>query len=382
MNIHPQASEPKIDAQEVGDNLRLLVSGEWVISHAAQGETLVESVVLSPDVHSITIDLAGITTIDTSGAWLLSRLRGHFEFEGFKVKLVNPSDVSKQLLDAIIGYRQPPWKPEKRAVSLFYFLEAIGRRAEQIGDDVVAALHILGTLAGVISTGVFQPRRLRLVSIGMHFQKMGIEAVPIVVLMSFLIGAIISQQGGFYLKQFGADIFVVDLVGVLVLREIGVLLTAIMIAGRSGSAFTAEIGSMKMREEIDALHVIGMRVAEVLILPRMIALILALPILTFIADISALVGGALVSWAYLGIPPQTFMIQLQAALTLQIILVGIVKAPFMALIIAVIASVEGLKVSGSSESLGRQTTMSVVKAIFMVIVVDGMFAMFFAAIGV
>ncbi len=382
MNIHPNASGPKIEARETGDSLWLSVSGDWIISNAAQAEMLVENIFRGEHIHSITIDLAGIGMIDTSGAWLLSRMRGQLEFEGLKVDLVNPSDISQQLLDAIIGYRQPPWKAEKRPVSLFYFLEAIGRRTEQIGDDIVAALHILGSLAGVISTGILQPRRLRLVSIGTHFQKMGIEAVPIVVLMSFLIGAIISQQGGFYLKQFGADIFVVDLVGVLVLREIGVLLTAIMIAGRSGSAFTAEVGSMKMREEIDALHVIGMRVAEVLILPRMIALILALPILTFLADLSALVGGALVSWVYLDIPPQTFMIQLQAALTLQILLVGIVKAPFMALIIAVIASVEGLKVSGSTESLGRQTTMSVVKSIFMVIVVDGMFAMFFASIGV
>jgi phospholipid/cholesterol/gamma-HCH transport system permease protein len=203
-----------------------------------------------------------------------------------------------------------------------------------------------------------------------------------VALMSFLIGLIVAQQGGFYLRQFGAGVFVVDLIGVLVLRELGVLLTAIMIAGRSGSAFTAEIGAMKMQEEIDALRVIGLEPLEVLVLPKMMALILALPVLTFIADISALLGAILISWTYLGITPVNFIARLHEAVSPHELYIGLIKAPFFAIIIGLIACMEGLKVGGSAESLGLRTTNSVVKAIFMVIVVDGVFAIFFASIGV
>ena len=198
--------------------------------------------------------------------------------------------------------------------------------------------------------------------------------------MSFLIGGIVAQQGIFQLRFFGATIFVVDLVGILVLRELGVLLTAIMLAGRSGSAYTAEIGSMKMREELDALTVIGLDPVETLIMPRIIALIIVLPLLTFISDMAALMGGALVCYIYADISFQSFILQLRDAVALNTLMVGIYKAPFMALIIGVVAATEGLGVQGSTDSLGRKTTSSVVKAIFMVIVVDGIFAVFFAAI--
>src|SRR5690606_13049337 len=250
------------------------------------------------------------------------------------------------------------------------------------GKDVLAVFHIVGALASVLSTVILRPRRLRPISIAVQFDQSCLGAVPIVALMTFLIGGIIAQQGGFYLRQFGADLFVIDLAGVLVLREIGVLLTAIMVAGRSGSAFTAELGSMKMREEIDALHVIGLRATEVLILPRLLALMLAVPVLTFLADLAALFGAGLTIWFYLDIPPPVILSRLQEVLTLETAMVGIVKAPFMALIVGLVACVEGLKVQGSAESLGRHTTMSVVKSIFMVIVVDGVFAIFFATIGI
>jgi phospholipid/cholesterol/gamma-HCH transport system permease protein len=231
-------------------------------------------------------------------------------------------------------------------------------------------------------TALRYPSRLRFTSILYHLDTTGRGAVPIMVLMSTLIGAIVAQQGAFYLRRFGADVFVVDLVGVLALRELGVLLTAIMFAGRSGSAFTAEIGSMKMREEIDALTVMGVRPLEVLIIPRLIALMLALPALTFISDMAALFGSMVVAITYVGLSPDAFMTQLLDAIDLETFMIGIVKAPFMALIIGLVACVEGLKVEGSAESLGRQTTVSVVKAIFMVIVVDGIFAIFFATVGI
>jgi phospholipid/cholesterol/gamma-HCH transport system permease protein len=208
------------------------------------------------------------------------------------------------------------------------------------------------------------------------------SAAPIVALMSFLIGGILAQQGAFYFRRFGAELYVVDLAGMLTLRELGVLLTAIMVAGRSGSALTAELGSMKMREEIDALRVLGIDPVEVLILPRLLALITALPILTLIADIAALFGAALNSAAFGSIPGAVFASRLHEAIDMQEFFVGFVKAPFMALIIGLIAALEGLNVQGSTESLGERTTQAVVKSIFFVIVVDGFFAVFFVAIGI
>jgi phospholipid/cholesterol/gamma-HCH transport system permease protein len=214
-----------------------------------------------------------------------------------------------------------------------------------------------------------------------HLEQVCWRAVPIVVLITFLIGCIISQQGIFHFRKFGADIFVVDMLGVLVLREIGVLLVAIMVAGRSGSAYTAELGSMKMREEIDALRTMGFDPIEVLILPRMLALVIALPILAFLGAMAALVGGGLVANFYGGVDPEAFMLRLRDAISIDHFIVGIVKAPVMAAVIGIVACVEGLAVEGSAESLGQHTTSSVVQGIFFVIVMDGVFAIFFASIG-
>jgi phospholipid/cholesterol/gamma-HCH transport system permease protein len=201
------------------------------------------------------------------------------------------------------------------------------------------------------------------------------------VLITFLIGAIIAQQGFFHFRKFGADSYVVDMVGILVLRELGVLIVAIMVAGRSGSAYTAELGSMQMREEIDALSTMGLDPVEVLILPRVLALVCALPILAFIGSMAALYGGALVAQFYGDMGPAIYLARLHDAVSVTSFKVGIIKAPFMALAIGIVACSEGLRVKGSAESLGRQTTTSVVKSIFLVIVLDGMFAIFFASIG-
>lgn len=372
------AFEIDLDSQE---HLVLALSGDWTISTAGDVERLLDGLDLSMEKLTC-IDTSRIVNLDTSGAWMVHRLRGSLEFQGRRVGLSGLDDKRRKLFDELDKHHPPRWRPEKHKHSLVGFLEATGRQMVDVGKDALAMLHILGSLGMVCSTVLLNPKRLRGISIAVQFDRTCVGAVPIVALMSFLIGAIVSQQGGFYLRQFGADLFVVDLAGILVLREIGVILTAIMVAGRSGSAFTAEIGSMRMREEIDALHVIGLSVTEVLVLPRILALMLALPLLTFISDMASLLGSGLVSWAYLDIPPAAFLARLQEAITMETLAVGLVKAPFMALIIGLIACVEGLKVEGSSESLGRHTTMSVVKAIFLVIVVDGLFAIFFAAIGV
>ena len=192
-----------------------------------------------------------------------------------------------------------------------------------------------------------------------QIDRMGVGAIAVVVLMSFIVGAIVAQQGAFQLRYFGAEILVVDLVAILVLRELGVLMTAIMVAGRTGSAITAEIGSMKMREEVDALTVIGLNPVGVLVFPRLVALVVALPCLTVIANFAAIGGAMVVAWSYSGIPPETFLDRMRESIGLNTIFVGLIKAPFMALIIGIIASVEGMKVGGSAESLGQQVTSSV-----------------------
>jgi len=250
-----------------------------------------------------------------------------------------------------------------------------------VGQDLVDLARMLGELIMVVVRVAARPRTFRLTSTVNQLERVGWRAVPIVLLITFLIGSILAQQGIFHFRKFGADIYVIDMVGVLVLREVGVIIVAVMVAGRSGSAYTAELGSMRMREEVDALRTMGFDPTEVLILPRIVALLIAVPILTFLGSMSAIYGGALVAWGYGGINPDVFLSRLKEAISLDTFEVGMIKAPFMALVIGIVACVEGFKVEGSAESLGLHTTASVVKAIFLVIVFDGLFAMFFASIG-
>ena len=275
------------------------------------------------------------------------------------------------------GDETPQPKPPNIVLRMF---EAIGRRVFEMKDDFLAAMNILGATIRGAQTKLGRGHAVNPAAIFNQIDRMGVGAIPVVVLMSFIVGAIVAQQGAYQLRYFGADIFVVDLVGVLVLREMGVLLTAIMIAGRSGSAITAEIGSMKMREEVDALKVIGLNPIGVLVFPRLVALVIGLPCLTIIANFAALGGGMLAAWLYSDIPPAAFLDRLRAAIDLSSFFSGMIKAPFMAMIIGIIASVEGMKVGGSAESLGQHVTASVVKSIFVVIVLDGLFAIFYAAI--
>jgi phospholipid/cholesterol/gamma-HCH transport system permease protein len=249
-----------------------------------------------------------------------------------------------------------------------------------IGRDLVGGVSFLGGFIAALGRTLVAPWRFRWPALVKQIEAFGFRSVPIIALISFLVGGIIAQQSVFQLRSFGTAAFVADLLGILILRELGVLLTSIMIAGRSGSAITAELGSMKMREEIDALRTMGLDPMEVLIVPRILALIICLPILTFIASMAGLLGGGLVAWFYGDVSPDVFLSRLQNAITMNTFLAGMYKAPVMALVIGLIASIEGMAVKGSAESLGQQTTASVVKAIFMVIVVDGLFAMFFAAI--
>jgi phospholipid/cholesterol/gamma-HCH transport system permease protein len=299
--------------------------------------------------------------------------------QGLEQGLVGVPERFRGLIDEVGDTNRRTGRQDTASNRFVAQVENIGRGAAEIGRDFLTLTAILGELGNSLPRAVF--RSGTAISIAHHLDRVAWQAVPIVLLITFLIGGIIAQQGIFHFRKFGADDYVVDLVGILVLREIGVLLVAIMVAGRAGSSYTAELGSMKMREEIDALRTMGLDPVEILIFPRVFALVCALPILTFLGSMAALIGGGLVAWGYGGMSPEIFIDRLREAVSVDHFKVGIIKAPFMALVIGTVAASEGLKVKGSAESLGLQTTTSVVKSIFFVIVLDGMFAIFFASIG-
>ena len=373
-------SDPSVATREDGGTVTHALAGVWTTRTVAQVDATVRKLETKAS-EAVTIDLSGIEKIDTAGAWLIERLLKAYGKLGVAVDVVGGSAAASTLLAAIdrVADEPAPTRPPQQWM-VVRFLDAVGRSVYAAGDDFLAAMHILGSTIRGAQMKLGRGHAVNLAAIFHQIDRMGVGAIPVVLLMSTIVGAIVAQQGAFQLRYFGAEIFVVDLVGILVLRELGVLMTAIMIAGRSGSAITAEIGSMKMREEVDALTVIGLNPVGVLVFPRLVALVVALPCLTVAANFAALGGAIAVTWWYSGVEPQQFIDRLRLGIDLTTIFAGLIKAPFMALIIGIVASVEGLKVGGSAESLGRHVTASVVKSIFIVIIVDGMFAIFYAAI--
>jgi phospholipid/cholesterol/gamma-HCH transport system permease protein len=352
------------------------------VAHADALEHLIDAA--APQVtqaQRILLDMAGVEALDTIGAWLLERLIRRSNSDGKRAQVTGLAPRYRGLIDEMHGVNLQPRTSPKAANRLVAALDRIGRATVRLTADLADFLAMFGDFSVALFRSILQPGRFRLTSTVYHLYRVGWQAVPIMVLITFLIGGIIAQQGIFHFRKFGADAYVVDMVGILVLREIGVLLVSIMIAGRSGSSYTAELGAMKMREEIDALRTMGFDPVEVLILPRIVALVCAVPILTFLGAMAALYGGGLVAWLYGGMSPAVFIARLKEAISVTHFEVGMIKAPFMALAIGVVACSEGLNVKGSAESLGTQTTDSVVKSIFLVIVLDGIFAIFFASIG-
>jgi phospholipid/cholesterol/gamma-HCH transport system permease protein len=372
----------RIDIEEQPDgNGRLIrLAGRWKNNSLSAMIKSAGPLIDSGGVGRETIDLSGVTGMDTAGAWLIRRFVTERRERGGSVEIVGGTPGMRELIEALPEHVTAPEKPVDHRSRFERIFEPVGRVTVSLWGDIVAMMFVLGSAVRGAQTKLGRGAGVSPASVVNQLDHMGVRAVPIITLMSFLIGAIIAQQGAFQLRYFGAEVFVVDLVGILQLREIGVLLTAIMIAGRSGSAITAEIGSMKMREEIDALKVIGLNPIGVLVFPRLVALTIALPLLTIVANFAALYGAAVVAWAYSGITFDVFITRLHEAVDYSTLATGMIKAPFMALIIGIIAAVEGMKVGGSAESLGRHVTASVVKSIFVVILVDGLFAMFYAAI--
>jgi phospholipid/cholesterol/gamma-HCH transport system permease protein len=361
------------------DQFLVVVSGYWTGPHIHLVDEAMRAIERKTHSLPLSIDMSAVEQLDTAGAWVIQRLQRSQKERGQTVNLITNNQRHRELLEAVDVEIKPA--EQASANSLFVqILAGIGKGVYGAKQDFILATNVIGASIRGAQMKPGKPGSVRLTSIIHQMEVMGFHAVPIIALMSLLIGVIIAQQGALQLKFFGAEILVVNLVGILHLREIGVLLTAIMIAGRTGSAITAEIGSMKMREEVDALKVIGLNPVGVLIFPRIVALVLVLPLLTIVSDLFGMIGAIVISWAYVGITPELFISTLRSAIDLSTVFSGLIKAPFMAVIIAVISSVEGMKVKGSAESLGRHTTAAVVKSIFLIIVVDGLFAVFYGAI--
>lgn len=320
------------------------------------------------------IDATRLSSIDSWGAYYLKKLIADTG-AGAKV-----NEAQKQLIDFLPD--RAANTETKSQTSIRSGLETIGRKAYSAKNEIYGAISFIGQTSHRFIRNFSSPGSFRFHSIIRHIDETGIRAMPIIALLAVLISMVISYQAATQLQKFGANIFTIDLTVISLLREMGVLITAIMVAGRSGSAFAAEIGVMKLREEVDALRTIGMDPFEVLVLPRVIALMITLPILTFVADIVGLAGGGVISMALLDIPIDQYIDRVQQVAKPTMFFVGMIKAPVFAFIIAIVGTYHGMNVSGSAESVGKLTTVSVVQSIFLVIMADALFSIIFSKVGI
>ncbi|QQZ36471.1 MlaE family lipid ABC transporter permease subunit [Pseudomonas sp. SK2] len=357
----------------------LRIVGDWTLAHYASLKRASEHLRTQYGADTIA-DLSQLGRLDTAGASLLAELLGSDRLSRCTDDLPEASRaLLKNVYCSVQDYCIPVKEPERPV--LLQLLERIGRAVDKLWQDTRQILGFVGLILETLLLRVFQPHRWRVTPVVAHIEQTGLDAAPIVALLTFLVGAVVAFLGATVLADFGATVFTVDLVAFSFLREFGVLLTAILMAGRTASAFTAQIGSMKANEEIDAIRTLGLNPIELLVVPRVLALLIALPLLTFLAMICGIVGGAVVCALTLDISPAMFLSLLQSDIGVQHFLVGLAKAPFFAFLIASIGCLEGFKVSGSAESVGVHTTSSVVQSIFVVIVLDAVAALFCMEMG-
>jgi len=372
-----------LDKTEDAESLVLAVGGSWLVATAAELDRRLQALQV-PAGKQVTFDLAGIDRIDTAGAWLLLRTEHDLSARGSAVEMRNLRPSFAPLLDQVraAGMLAPAPHPRPAHHTFVGFVAQIGEISVGLLGRAYRILGFVGLVCETALRLLRHPGRLRLTATVAQMEQTGVNALAIVGMLSFLIGVVIAYQGADQLRRFGAEIYTVDLLGVGILRELGVLMTAIIIAGRSGSAFTAQIGTMRVNEEIDALSTLGLDPIEVLVIPRLLGLLLTLPMLTLYANLMGLLGGCLMAWSVLGITIPQFVRELQSALVPRTFWIGVVKAPFFAAIIATIGCYEGFQVSRSAESVGRLTTLSVVESIFLVIVADAAFSVVFSMLGI
>ena len=372
----------RLKTERRGNVMTILAAGEWVLGAAEPHDAALRALTFA-GVATLEIDGAGLDRLDTTGAWLLMRTRRVAQMAGAKTVWLDVPDAFKPLISTIDQDCNGPPVAHLDDHGLRAFLERLGRGQMHFFGQAVSLLGFLGMVASETVATIFHPRRLRIPALVRQMEEVGLNAMPIVGLLSFLLGIVFAFQGADQLRRFGAEIFTVNLLGISILREIGAIMTAIIVAGRSGSSFTAQIGTMKVNEEIDALYTLGMNPVEVLVLPRMLALIITLPLLTVFANVMGIFGGALMSLFDLGISVPAFLRQLQGAVgTGWTFWVGIIKAPIFAFLIATVGCYEGLQVERNAASVGLLTTRSVVESIFLVIVADAIFSVLFSLLGV
>ncbi len=360
--------------------LKLIAMGDWRVRFLKGLDGRLRDFADDSVGRDLIIDMSGVEHLDTTGAMMLQRTFYACDSRGVASQITGANEAHQALMGQIRDHLAPchiaPFHPN----AFRGMLIRLGQGVENTYQAAIELLEFVGYTLSVAARVVTQPKRMRWTSTVHHMEEAGLDALPIVGLMSFLIGAVVAFMGAKILQLFNADIFTVELVGISVLREFGVLLAAILVAGRSGSAFTAQIGSMKIREEIDAMRVLGLDPIEVLVLPRVIALVIMLPVLAFAAAMLGMIGGGLVAWLAMDISPALFIARTQETIILNHFWAGLIKAPFFAFVIAIIGCFQGMEVEGSAESLGQRTTLSVVQALFMVIVLDAFFAMFYLEI--
>ena len=381
-----------VEVRHTGDGLALDLTGEWRALAYRQIDIALAAVDLA-GVRQVEIATDRLAALDLTGAWRLREFAQHARQLGAEVAFTGtPPDQLRLVEETLRPIERAASAPpagqshgqvhptvEEAEVETLAF---IGRRAVVLWRDMLGALAFLGQLSSTALHAMPQPRALRPISVARHVYDTGITAIPIVALIAFLISVIIAYMSAQQLRSFGAEIFVVDLVTIGVLRELGVLLTAIIVAGRSGSAFAAEIGSMQLNEEVDALQATGVDPFEALVLPRVLGLVVALPLLTVVADLIGLVGGAVLCASLLHMPLDQYVNRVSQAISPSTFWVGVIKAPVFAVLIAMAGTHRGMQVRGSSRELGRLTTVAVVQAIFLVILADALFAVLFMEIGV
>ena len=364
-----------LEQARTGDALTVRLNGAWRIENIAAIEAALAQL-SQAGAQRIIVDARSLEELDLSGAWLLREHLQGLQGAGGQVEFTGEPPSQFAFLEEISAQQLEETAAVERRSGWRNPLGWLGRVSVQQWHHAIDGVGYLGRVA-VTGLRSLRPRHLRLASITRHVYETGIQAIPIVSLIAFLISVIIAYLSAQQLRQFGAEIFTVDLVAIAVLREMGVLLTAIIVAGRSGSAFAAEIGVMRLNDEIDALHSMGVDPWEVLVLPRLIGLLIALPLLTVVADAMGLAGGALLSSLLLDISLTQFIPRLQDALAPTTFWAGLIKAPVFAALIAMVGTYRGMQVRDSSRELGRLTTVAVVESIFLVIFADAIFAIVF-----
>lgn len=359
--------------------LHLKLQGDWVVAETVAIKTALQSVPLPP-LGTLLLDARAVGKLDVTAAWLLYQQAQRWRQQGVGVGFGHfPPEYLAYFASAAAPSSPPTDK--RGAEKVAEVVRILGRQVADTGNTFRSATTFLGHSLSALAVSLLSPRLFRFRAIFHHVFATGISAVPIVALIACLISIVITYQGGGQLRDLGAELYTVDMVTISVLRELGVLLTAIMVAGRSGSAFAAEIGLMKTNQEVDALHVMGKDPFLILVLPRLVALVIALPLLTVVADIVALAAAALISSLILDISFVQFFNRIEANIEFRTFAAGLVKAPFFALVIALIGCWQGMRVTGSSESLGKHTTKAVVDAIFVVLMLDALFSVLFYRLG-